>query len=232
VSEPRPLAGRARWTTIALAAVILSDLVLIWSDIREVNLMDRVIEGEAVTDEELQSNDDRQALVAALAFAVFVVAVFFFIRWFHAAYSNLRLLGQAGLRYHTGWAIGGWFVPIAWWVRPKQIANDIWRGSDPDAPQLSRSAWPDIRVPLLLQVWWLGWIVSTVLGNHAFWLWLDTETPEEQRDATLLDAVALGLENVVAILAILVVRRLTARQEERARRVAAEPAATGTMPVA
>ena len=35
-----------------------------------------------------------------------------------------------GLRYGNGWAIGAWFVPILSLVRPKQMANEIWRGSE------------------------------------------------------------------------------------------------------
>jgi hypothetical protein len=232
VSELRPLAGRARWATIALAAVILVDLAAIWSDWLEIDLMNRVIDGEDVPLEDLEASDDRQAVVGILQFLLLVITAFFFIRWFHAAYSNLRALGQTDLRYGTGWAIGAWFVPILNLWRPKQIANDIWRGSDPNAAPLTKASWDDIGVPLFLGAWWAAWIVSGILGNIVGRLWLSTETAEDLRTAATVDIVTSIVSIVAAVLAIVVVRRLTARQEERTRRVAVDAAAAGTMPVA
>ena len=84
-----------------------------------------------------------------------------FLRWFYAAYGNLPLLSAGSPRFKRGWAIGAWFVPILNLFRPKQIANDIWRGSD---PQLSPGASPDWSggsLPGLYALWWGGWIVDT-----------------------------------------------------------------------
>jgi|SRR5579863_10061740 len=57
-----------------------------------------------------------------------LVAGICFVAWFRAAY---RILEDDGvqMRFSRGWAIGAWFVPLLSLWRPKQIANDIWRGS-------------------------------------------------------------------------------------------------------
>jgi hypothetical protein len=52
-----------------------------------------------------------------------------FIFWFRAAYGKLERAGGQ-LRFSRGWAIGAWFVPLMSLVRPKKIANDLWRASD------------------------------------------------------------------------------------------------------
>lgn len=49
--------------------------------------------------------------------------------WFRVAYGKLERAGGQ-LRFSRGWAIGAWFVPIMSLVRPKKIANDLWRESD------------------------------------------------------------------------------------------------------
>lgn len=220
----RPLEGRARWAVIALVAVILSDLVAIWSDLLEIDLMDRLIEKEEVTEEDADSNDVRQGVVALAQLAVFIAAVVFFIRWFHAAYSNLPALGQPNLRYGTGWAIGAWFVPILNLWRPKQIANDVWRGSTADAPPFAREAWKDVPVSgFLLHVWWAAWIATSIVGNAAGRAWWTGDTPEELKSAAQLDIAASVVDIVAAALAIAVVRSLTAREHERARRIASMP---------
>jgi hypothetical protein len=221
----RPLEGRARWAVIGLVAVILSDLVAIWSDVLEIDLMNRLIEGEEVPEEDLDASDVRQGTVALVQLAVFLVAVVFFIRWFHAAYSNLRALGQPNLRYGIGWAIGAWFVPILNLFRPKQIANDIWRGSTPEAPTLTQAAWRDVPVsPILLHVWWAAWIATSIVGNIAGRAWWTGNTPDELKSAAQLDIAASMVDIVAAVLAIAVVRSLTARQQARAHRVASEGA--------
>jgi hypothetical protein len=214
-SDLTPLAERARWAVIALVAVIVTDLLAIGSDWLEIDLMNRVLDGADVSLDELDSNDTRQGIAGLLSFGAFVAAVFLFLRWFHAAYRNLKPLGQPNLRFTTGWAIGGWFVPFLNLWRPKQIANDIWTGSGPDAPALEGSAWwKDQPIPLLLGVWWAAWIISIYVDNIGLRWLFNTDTAEEIRTADWLDITSLAVDAVAAVLAIQVVRRLTARQEE------------------
>jgi hypothetical protein len=78
-----------------------------------------------------------------------------FIIWFHRAYRNLGSLGVAQLRWGTGWAVGGWFVPLLNFVRPKSIANDIWRGSDPAASTEVADFEPQGPVPWFHNLWWI-----------------------------------------------------------------------------
>jgi hypothetical protein len=205
---------------IALVVVAVTDVAAIVSDILEIRLMGRLIERESVPVSDVDANDDRQTVVGSLLFAAYVVAAVLFIRWFHAAYANLKALGQPNPRYGPGWAIGGWFVPILNVWRPKQIANDIWRGSDPAAPALHDSAWTSIPVPGLLTAWWITWIVSAYVANLGFRTWWQSDTASDIRTADLVDVAGLALDIVAAVLAVVVVRRLTARQAERARAVA------------
>ena len=140
-----PLRPLARWAISALFLVAVSDVVAIWSDLRELSLVNKVINGDYVSLSALQSNDSRQTAVGWAAGIVYLLTVVVFLRWFSKAYKNLVPLGAVGLRYRPGWAIGAWFVPFLLWWRPKQIANDIWRASDPDNPEpkvLARKASP------------------------------------------------------------------------------------------
>ena len=86
-----------------------------------------------------------------------VIGPLTFIPWFHRAYSNLPRLGFRELRYAPGWAIGSWFVPILNLWRPKQIANDIYRGSDP-AQAPGSNFWKEPITPLL--GWWWGLFIG------------------------------------------------------------------------
>lgn len=155
-----------------------------------------------------------------------------FIAWFFQAYKNLRRLGVANLRYGNGWAIGGWFVPILGMWRPKQIANDVWRGSEPGT-EVS-SGWRAVPVPSFVHWWWGLFLTQGVL------LYFGQQTASSGYDrlrvfgglgdgfsqiktGTTIDIIG-GLVALAGIaLAIHVVNQVTAREEQL--RAAAPPAA-------
>jgi hypothetical protein len=178
------------------------------------------METEDVPLSEIESSDNRQLIVAGVQTAVFLVAGFFFIRWLHHAYRNLRALGAGNLRYASATAVWSWFVPILNLWRPKQVINDVWRASDPEAPaDQSEGAWWGTPTPLLFAVWWFVWIVLNFVYNAAFRLFLRAESLEELQFASLLTTVSDAISVLGGLLGLAVIRRTTARQEARATRL-------------
>lgn len=157
-----------------------------------------------------------------------VLATAGFIGWFYRAYRNLPRRGLSDLRFGPGWAIGGWFVPIWNFFRPKQIANDIWRGSfheHDDGP-----SWRDAPVSPLVHWWWGTWIAGSLIA------WIGTrlvaransdlassttEVLEEERFGLYVNQFASILLIISAILAIGLIRRLSQRQDMSRRHDAA-----------
>ena len=137
-----PIGRVARWSMILLAAIVVLDVIAALSDLAEIRLLDRIIEGEPVTDDEADASDTRQAVIGAVQFLVYAATAFVFIRWFRRAYRNLAPLGAERTRFKSWWTIAGWFIPIWNVFRPKQLLNDIWRGSDPSLPPRT-DAWRD-----------------------------------------------------------------------------------------
>jgi hypothetical protein len=145
--------------------------------------------------------------------------------WFFRAYSNLRPLGVPRLRFSPGWSVGAWFIPIFNLWRPKQIANDIWRGSDPDAPADQGDAWQQAAVPSIVHVWWAVWVASSCF---AVVLVVDALSKIDFRNNSsnqqvhvdpVLTAVGAAIGIASAVCWILVVRGITARQEARIARL-------------
>jgi ABC-type Fe3+ transport system permease subunit len=211
----RPLARRALWARLALVVVIAVDVVAVLSDLREISLLDR-FETDLPTEEELEESDRRQVTVAIAQTVVFFVAAFFFIRWLHRAYKNIPLFGAQYPRFSTATAIWSWFVPILNWWRPKQVINDVWRASDPEAPPDQGSGWQERSPPLLYGVWWFFWVVLNLVYNADLRYYLRADTLEELQNSARLTLFADLLSVVGGVLALLVVRRTTARQEARA----------------
>jgi hypothetical protein len=164
---------------------------------------------------DLRASDHRVDTVNGIFLWCFVVTGIVFIAWFRRAYRNLDGLG-ASRRFGAGWSVGAWFVPFLNLVRPKQIADDIWAANDPQRMAGTRS----VRTPdeeeetsVLLLAWWAAWVSSWVA---AFIAQRDPHTLDDVLRSNTLYLIRDGLLAVAAVLAIFVVRRLTAGQAARA----------------
>ena len=75
-------------------------------------------------------DSDRAVAASAGWFIIFMVAtIVVFICWFWAARANAEAYGQSHGTLSPGWAIGGWFIPVASLVLPCIVARDIYRGT-------------------------------------------------------------------------------------------------------
>jgi Domain of unknown function (DUF4328) len=209
--------------SVANALVLLLALSLIVagiafvSQISEASLLSRA-ESIGITFAEAESNDARQFAINMASLVLLVITGIVFIVWFHRCYRNLETLAVGRLRFGPGWAIGGWFVPVLSMWRPKQIANDIWRGSDPSAPRELVVSRED-PVPGFLTLWWISWLLVNVMNTRII-------SPQTQNAPTIdvlqrnawIQLVYIVVWAVGALLAIRVVREITSRQDARAAR--------------
>jgi len=211
--EFRPLDKRAKAAIIALVAVALLDTVAVWSDWDRYDLLGRIINGGDYTIDEASASDDRETAIGLFQLVALIVGAVFFIRWFLDAYRNVRPLG--GERDHTEkWAGWAWFVPFLNLWRPKQIANEIWRASDPEHPNEFPSS--STHVWGMLTLWWVFWLASNFASNVATRLAFKDDTAESLQNSTLAYLVGDSIDIVAAVLAIVVVKSITTRQAQRA----------------
>lgn len=208
------LGGRAGAAKKALGLVVTINVLACLFGVAHYRLLDRA-STVGVMEAELGRSDARLAVVAVAQFVLFLVASAFFIRWFHRAYGNLEALGVQSLRYGKGWAIGAWFIPILNLFRPKRIADDIWRASDPRRDPADGAGWRDTKVPALFAWWWGIFILTGILENAAYRQDSAATDLDGLKLATITYLVSNAVNVVGAVLAILVVSRTTARQEQR-----------------
>ena len=128
-----------------------------------------------------------------------------FLVWTYRLTANLRSFGVPGLKHTPGWAVGYFFVPILSLYRPYQIFREIWQGSDPAA--LAAPDWRHLPTPPILGLWWFFWILTNVVGNLAARSGSD---PGLDHHSIALVDNSIGF--VSALLALWMVRQVTARQ--------------------
>ncbi len=131
-----------------------------------------------------------------------------FIAWFYSAYKRLREIGRQDLRFGPGWAIGSWFVPILSFWRPKQIMNDIWRGT------FSRSArdWDLEPVPIGVHLWWGAWLSSAILSYVYIRTYMDAQSIDDLGGVLGVQLAFVIVNFIAAALACWVVAKVAIGQ--------------------
>jgi Domain of unknown function (DUF4328) len=211
----RSLRGITTALTWLFSAHIVLTAVLIIGVFNHLRVLGDKESGGLVID--TKAVNDANALPAAMivlsglvGLAIFVLLII----WLYRAAKNNEALGRQNPRLGPGWAIGGWFIPIAWWVIPFVILDDVWRGSDPSIARADP-----------------GWRRSSTMG--AIWAWLVTavvftipsiiasstgdvraDEPDKVRRDDILRIIGAVGAILAAVLAIVVTRRIAARQEE------------------
>jgi serine/threonine-protein kinase len=219
-----PLRRPARRVRVALWVAILLALASAAANLGDTEAA-RVLFGEEA------SAGTLYLWVGLVQAAWFLVTAGLWLAWNRRAYLNLPALGARRLRYRPWWAVGAWLVPVFSLFRPKQVLNDVWRASDPDLPPDQADAWRGRPVAELLGWWWLAFLASVLVRSvtteavHAagdlMLLGLLPERLDRFQPSAGMQIVADLLAVLTGLLALRVVRRTSARQDERAARLAA-----------
>ena len=211
----RALRAPATVVYVMAAIVLVCTVAAIVSGFFEVSLLGRIADGENVTQSEAENNDLRVAVITALRGLAYLGTAIAFIVWFYRAHVNLRALGASEVRHASGWAIGAWFIPFFNLVRPKSMANDVWKASDPELPApVGIERWSRVALPTVLAVWWAAWVLASLVSSVAAVLALGDD-PETLKASSEVALVSDGLSLLGGILLIGVVRSITARQQAR-----------------
>ena len=87
--------------------------------------------------------------------------------WLYNAYKSVELSGATGRTWSKGWAVGGFFIPLANLAIPFLVASEIFNISsaiDNRQPLMNWKSAPDMKI----LVWWagfIGWIVFRFLAT-------------------------------------------------------------------
>ncbi|MGW6708353.1 DUF4328 domain-containing protein [Streptomyces sp. NPDC054956] len=174
-------------------------------------MADLVADPASVEQDSLELVDSLQSVVASGAKLLGLGLIVVSIMWFHLVRRNGQVFRPDGFSQSAGWAIGGWFVPIANFVLPYRVALETWEAS---AQNRSDGSYRRIS-SAPVTAWWVVFVISRVLGLFVAYRH-SAETAEEFLDAFALSTVADLTSFAAAVLAVLFVRKLTALQEIKA----------------
>jgi hypothetical protein len=220
-SWERPYASnetRTAWATALLGAAVCATVLFTLATLFEIGVASTALSQAR----QLTGGEDLtrgisifiSALLYELALLGCVIAV---PLWAHRAYRNLPALGASGLRYSPRWAAGSWFVPVVNFFLPCLVVGEAWRASDPSERESTRESRAQQPFPGLVLAWWLLFIFAGLVSNVTGRLVNGAQTLGQ---TVVVDWVLVAsnlLDILAAILAIVVIQTLNARQEARRR---------------
>jgi Domain of unknown function (DUF4328) len=208
--HPRSIRGIGNAVIALLAAQVLALFFEAVAVLGQMSLLQRIIDGSPVTLTEVTASDNRVAVAFRLWQVLLVLTIVLWLIWQHRAHANLEALGALGLEYSPRWAVGWWLIPIANWWKPYQVNRELWKASGGVNDRLSVLTWP------VLGWWWASWILASVLFRAMAAARNGADTPMELRSADIVGLLSTAELVASAVLAILVVRSVVARQDRLA----------------
>lgn len=119
----------------------------------------------AALDRLVQAEEASAAMIGLFLLSALVIAVLVII-WWYQAYQAIERVGATDRSWSAGWAIGGWFIPLASLIIPKLVLNEIDRVSA--AAEEGGGEWRDRRTLGVATWWWGLWVMgSLALGFGA-----------------------------------------------------------------
>jgi hypothetical protein len=216
-----PLTQASRWATTALiivAAWSCMDIVLDLRGVGPAHWAFQMAMARATRNIALLTRGNAMLLPLA-GIALNVGSAVAFLVWFARARRNLPALGIEDCQYEQWWAVGGFLIPVLNLVRPFQVMREIWNASEPDDRSFLTPAqehyWRQVTPPIVW--WWWGlFLASNALANasapFARFRWVTT-----LQTATLLSLASHSVRVIAAVVAVVLVRLLSVRQEDRNR---------------
>ncbi|QDY78647.1 DUF4328 domain-containing protein [Streptomyces qinzhouensis] len=170
----------------------------------------------SVTQADADHADDVMAVATLLKGLALLVTGILFIIWFAKARGNAAVFAPDDTSWGRGWAIGGWFIPLAGLVIPRLVAGAIWQASRRSLPEGGAA-----QRPTILTFWWIFHVLGLLTWQVGFQHYREALTPDELASAAgwLLTADIISI--AAAVLAIVVVRKITSMQSEKSAAVAA-----------
>jgi hypothetical protein len=216
--------GLGRAVAVLLGVVVAVDLFAIWAGVRVYDVTGTILDGgvgEALRRDAVHA-DSVMAAVGVVQLVSLTATVVVYLVWFYRVRINAEVFDPFGHEMGRAWTGWGWFVPLVNLWFPRRIMLNTWDASRPAGSRTSHG---------LVNAWWAMWIITLVVGRAGFVSYREAETVVELYAAAgdVLFADVTGL--VAAVLAVLVVLRLTRMQNEKALRGPVPPGEPVPAPV-
>ncbi|MGJ5753790.1 uncharacterized protein DUF4328 [Streptomyces puniciscabiei] len=199
--------GRA--TAVLLSVVAAADVFGCYADLLERNVAGDVADGARGVGV-VQRADHADAVYAWAGFVqewALVATAVVYLCWLWRVRVNAEVFDQSAHDLGRGWTIGAWFCPIVNLWFPRRIVLNVWDASVP---------WGEPYRHRAVNAWWTLWIISILTSWLAYTSWGQAHTARLLYGAAGQMLFSDMVDSAAAVLAIVVVVRLTRMQDRKA----------------
>jgi hypothetical protein len=202
-----------RWTVWSLyAQLALAPIVLVigsFSHQTLTKIRDRAYASDELMMAAAETHDTLTTWLGIIQVLVLVPSGVLILMWIYRANYNARQLGAEEMRNTPGWAVGWYFIPVAFFWKPYQAMKEIWQASaDP-------SNWKAQNPPGTLPLWWFFWIASNLIANASLRLSIRDESINGMILGNALDLVGELVSIPLSLLLLRIVRDVHRMQMAR-----------------
>jgi hypothetical protein len=200
--DPRPLGGAVVvWEYVYLAATLAS-LAMVVLEFQALggHSPQATVVGSGRVDLDMLTSVARTA-----KFAVQVITGVLFLKWIYRVTANARTL-YPEMRAKPGWAVGWYFVPIAFLWKPFEYFKETWEVShNPSSPA-------QVSTPGLLRWWWGLWLVSIITDNISGRLSMMDNSASMMRASDAFEIASHVFTLPLILVVVRILRRLSEQQ--------------------
>jgi hypothetical protein len=147
-------------------------------------------------------------------YGTFIPCIALFCMWLHRVVRNMPALGSWDARWSPAGAVGRCFIPFLNLAHPMSGTLEAWRSSDPTQRWANVVSRKRKSPPALIVGWWAAWLIGGLLSRVSFQLGR-SNNPGQVATSSLVDLASAVLLIAAAVLAVLVVSDVTARQDRK-----------------
>lgn len=194
---------------ILLGVTVLATLWYLVAAFGQISLLERLADDvDSVTYAEAGRSDDQMQVAALLLNGCLVATGVMFIVWFYRMRKNAGIWSPTTQRRSPGWSIWGWVCPVVNFWFPYMIAQDGLAAARP------YGAKPNDGLAIL-RAWWALWVVQVACTLVERAQTRQAVTVDQILNAARTDLVGTVAAIGAGVLAIVVVRKITALHDRR-----------------
>lgn len=101
-------------------------------------------------------------IIGTISFIISIPIIIIVLVWFYRATKNINSFGAKYVN-SPGMAVVWWFIPIMNLWKPHEVAQQIWRASNPEIKLTEGTEWRKVPSSNIITIWWVLGLVS-ILG--------------------------------------------------------------------
>jgi hypothetical protein len=165
--------------------------------------------------------DDAQWTVAdTIGTFIFVISIpifIIFLVWFYRAIKNINSFGAKYVN-SPGMAVVWWFITIMNLWKPHEVAQQIWRASNPEIKLTEGTEWRKIPSSNIITIWWVLGLVS-IFAAIVIDVVIDPEQAQDPLSMSLYQNIVTIPAVVISIISIIyfirMIRQISAWQDRK-----------------